>query len=535
MFDYQDLYSDAPVGLCVLKNRTFVQCNRQFEEIFGYGHGELTGRSVLVLYPSKAMFDHIGAKYGHFFEREDFYRDERPMTRKDGSLMWCMITGKAVDSANPRQGQAWVVQDLSGHKRTEESLKENVEKLELMVRQRTIELRRHINNLNIEVATRKAAEKNAHELQHKFQSVFRITPVGISLTDADGNILEANDVFRETIGGGGVGGRNWTHIGARFWLADGTQLPAGRVPWLIAGMAQGALNSVEVGMRKKRRGKRRWLNVSSSQLMLKGSPVILTVFTDITYRKHIEELERLRYAELTRLGRINSMAEMSATLAHQLGQPLVSALNYLHGCRLRLQHIDGTAEISGSVMRSIEHLEQAGEILRRVRDFVCRHQPDKAPEALNGIIQDTISFLDFEFRREGVAVDLCLAPDLPPVPLCKIEIQQVLFNLLKNGIEAMSGLPAQERRLLVGSRLCPDGREVAVFVEDRGRATVRGRTSKLFQPLYTTKPDGIGIGLTICRCVVESHGGKLLFVRSGRTGSRLEFTLPLQDTDAPPR
>jgi len=528
--DYQNLFAGAPVGLCVLRNRIFVQCNRRFEEMFGYDRGELTGRSVLLLYPSQAMFDYIGAKYGHFFERDVFYRDERPMTRKDGAAIWCMITGRPIDPANPRLGQSWVVEDVSEQKRTEDRLKKNVENLELLVQQRTDDLRRYINNLNIEVATRRAAERITEEIQNKFRSVFRMTPVGISLTDAGGCILEANDVFRDIIGGG-ADGENWGDLGLRFLLADGTELPAGRVPWLVGEITRGTPDSVEIGIRKKRGRKRRWLEVSSSELTMKGAPVILTVFTDVTYRKRVEELERLRYAELTRLGRINSMAEMSAALAHELGQPLVSALNYLHGCHLRLRHMDGVSEISESVSKSIAQLQQAGEILRRVRDFVRRHQPEKTPEALNEIIEDTISFLATEFQRENVVLERSLAGDLPLAPICKIEIQQVLFNLLKNGIEAMSGLPAENRRLLVGSRLSRETGEIVVFIENSGKAAAPGRTSKVFQPLYTTKPNGIGIGLTICRCVIESHGGRLAFTRMGKMGSRLEFTLPLQNQE----
>lgn len=527
MFEYESILDNAPAGICFLKNRILIRCNRRFEEIFGYDKGELNNVSVRVLYPSKEMFTHIGEEYGHFFERNSYYRDERPIMRKDGSMIWCVVTGKAIDATNPRLGQIWVVQDISEHKRTEDHLKESVEKLELLVQQRTIELQKHITSLNAEIAIRKKAEDVAIEIQHKFQTVFHMMPVGIAVTNAGGQILEANNVFRDTIADPDGRVADWSTLRARFFLPDGTAIPNRNLPWLVKDHTDGMVCSVEIGMKKKRGGKMHWLNVSSSSLLLRGESTVLTVFTDITYRRRIEELERLRYAELTRLGRINSMAEMSAALAHQMGQPLVSALNYLHGCRLRLDHVEGAEEISGSVGLAITYLEQAGEILRRVRDFVCRHDPEKIPEDLNAVIRDSVAFLDFEIHKYGVSIDLKLAPDLPLVPLCNIEIQQVLFNLLKNGMEAMSDLPEAERILVIGSSMMAGSSEVQVFVVDNGRGVQRGRSHQMFEPLYSTKPDGIGIGLTICRCIIESHGGKLSFAQTGRQGSKFQFTLPV--------
>ena len=530
MFEYQNLLANAPVGICVLKNRKLTFCNQRFEEIFGYNSGELNDQSVQILYPSIEMFKHIGLKYGHFFEKNVHYRDERPAIRKDGSMIWCVVTGRSLDSANPRLGQIWVVQDISEHKRIEEHLKEDVEKLELMVQQRTIELRRHINTLNIEVATRKQAEILANESQQKLRTVVHMMPVGISVTDSNGQIIETNRVFQETIGCNEPAGTetiNWRDLRGRFFMPDGTILLKEKLPWIIQGFQQSDIDSLEIGMRKKRGGKLIWLNVSSSILSLKGQQVVLTAFTDITYRKRIEELERLRYAELTRLGRINSMAEMSTALAHQMGQPLVSALNYLHGCRLRLEHLDGAGEISGSIGLATDCLEQAGEILRRVRDFVCRHDPEKVPEDINVLIRDVVTFFDFEIHKYKVSVNVILDPTLPVVPLCKIEIQQVLFNLLKNGMESMVDLPESERSLTIGSSMASRAGEVEIYVADNGRGVQRCRSSRMFEPLFTTKPDGIGIGLTICRCIVESHGGKLSFAQTGRRGSRFQFTLPV--------
>ena len=521
------LFQNAPVGMCLLRERTILNCNRRFEEIFGYERGELENKSARHLYPSDDMFKHIGDKFGHFFEKNSFYRDERPMRRKDNTLIWCIVTGKVLFPDDPRYGAVWVVQDISEHKTLEDELKANIEKLEFLVGQRTSELRDHIETLNVEVATRKKLEESANESQHKYHTLFHMLPIGISVTTEGGDILEANQVFCEMVGVENATAMNWRDLPGRFFLHDGTKISKEKFAWLINEHQEGKVSSVEVGMLPRRGGKARWLSTNTSLLSLKGQRMVVAVFTDITYRKRIEELERLRHAELTRLGRINSMAEMATALAHQLGQPLVSALNYLNGSRLRLRQGRSPTEIAGSIDLSITYLEQAGEILRRVKDFVCKHNPEKTPEDLNEIIRDSITFLDFEAHRHKVKVKLTLANDLPLVPLNKVEIQQVLFNLLKNGMESMAELPEDQRILTVGDRISKDGREIMVFVVDRGVGVGRAQASRLFDPLFTTKPDGIGMGLTICRCIIESHGGKLCFSKVGKQGSKFQFTLPM--------
>jgi len=525
--EHEFIFHSAPIGICCVRERTFIRCNRRLEELFGYGPGELQNKSLRLLYPSEEMFRYIGEKYGHFFEKNLYYKDERPMIRRDGTMLWCLVTGKPLDPSNLRLGTIWVVQDISEHKRVEEELKGNVEKLELMVQQRTIELCKQVNNLNQEVATRKRAEEVANESQQKYHKLFHMLPIGISISDGEGRILEANHVFAKLVGCTGSTPTGWRQLPRRFSFQDGTDIPKEKFPGLIRDYQRGSIDNVEVGIREKRSGKLRWVSVNSSLWSIQNQQLVVVAFTDITYRKHIEEIERLRQAELTRLDRINSMAQMAMTLAHQMGQPLVSALNYLHGCRLRLDRVVGVdEEIGNSIGLAIKHLEQAGEILVRVRNFVCKHQPEKVPEDIAEVIRDTLSLLTFEFHRHSVAIDLALTPNLPPVPMCKVEIQQVLFNLMKNGMEAMSHLPELERVLIVGSKIAGEGRTLKVFVQDHGGGVEKGHAKRIFDPYFSTKPDGMGVGLTICRSIVESHGGKLFFSKVGKQGSKFQFTLP---------
>lgn len=524
---YEAIFRNTPLAICHLRNRKFVRCNTRFEELFGYGRGELDNKSVRLLYPTHESFKTVGEKYGHFFEREGTFKDERPIVRKDGSIVWCIVTGSLLAPSSPRFGSIWVVQDISEHKRIEDGLKANVEKLEILVDQRTHELHKHVITLEREVATRKLAEDAANENREKYEKLFHMLPIGISITDHDGMILEANRQFAEMLDVRENAPENWKALPQRFYLSDGTSLEKNRLPWMIQELQRNLLRNIEIGVRDGENRKARWLSVSSSLLVLKDKKMVVAAFTDITYRKRIENLERLRHAELTRLGRIDAMAGMAAALAHQMGQPLVSAVNYLHGCRLRLEHIEGTAEISRSLGLAVTQLDQAGEILRHVKDFVCKHKPEKIPENINQVIENALSFLGFEILRHNITVKLKLLPDLPLIPLCKIEIQQVLFNLIKNGIEAMLEMDPDLRILTIGNEVSLEGRSMKVFVEDHGVGLGKRSAKHVFEPYFTTKPDGTGIGLAICRSIIDSHGGELSFCEGSGQGSRFQFTLPM--------
>ncbi|HJV26412.1 MAG TPA: PAS domain S-box protein, partial [Aromatoleum sp.] len=264
--EYEAIFRNTPVAICHLRNRTIRRCNRRYEKLFGYERGELDNQSVRVHYPSDESFATIGLKYGHFFERDHTFKDERPFVRKDGTLIWCIVTGTLLDPADPKLGSIWVVQDISEHKRIEDELKADVEKLEFVVQQRTVELSRHVASLEEEVATRQRAEEAANENREKYQKLFHMLPIGISITDAQGGILEANCQFAEMVGLRRASPENWRKLPLRFFLHDGTEIPRDRLPWQIRDFQKDSINNIEIGMRDEKGRKLRWLSVSSSPI-----------------------------------------------------------------------------------------------------------------------------------------------------------------------------------------------------------------------------------------------------------------------------
>jgi PAS domain S-box-containing protein len=248
---------------------------------------------------------------------------------------------------------------------------------------------------------------------------------------------------------------------------------------------------------------------------------------DITEHKRAEEEARRHQAELAHVLRLNTMGEMAAGLAHEINQPLGAIANYAQGCarRLRDQSIDAGAllpivdEIAGEALR-------AGEIIRRLRDLVRKEGPHHAAVDLNALIRESTRLIEPEALQSGIRVELALESDLPPVNCDSIQIEQVLLNLLLNGVEAVQASGNGERSLTVTSAGA-GAAGIEVAIRDSGGG-VPEPPADVFQPFFSTKPNGLGMGLSISRSIIEAHGGRLWAARNADHGSTFRFTLPLE-------
>ena len=248
---------------------------------------------------------------------------------------------------------------------------------------------------------------------------------------------------------------------------------------------------------------------------------------DITERKRMEE-ETLRHQErLEQTSRLITMGEMASSLAHELNQPLSAIANYCMGSVNRLKSGDYRREdILAAMEKASAQAERAGTIIRRTREFVKKSEPVRAPAALAEIVEEAIGFAEIEARKAAVAIQVSIPPDLPPVFADRIMIEQVVLNLVKNGIEAMQQTPPEARALNLAARLDGEGM-VEVTVADRGCGMTDGQVERLYTPFFTTKAEGMGMGLNICRSIVEFHDGRLWVQPNPGGGSVFRFTLPV--------
>lgn len=254
----------------------------------------------------------------------------------------------------------------------------------------------------------------------------------------------------------------------------------------------------------------------------------MAIATDITDRKHMEDAERLQEERLQRTARLITMGEMASTLAHELNQPLGAISNYANGCVKRLQAGEWKQEeLLTAMQKAAYQAERAGKIIRRIRDFVRKSEPRRSAVPLEDIIEDAIGFAEIDARRVGVRVVASIEPGLPRVFADRIMIEQVVLNLVRNGIDASSGNGDEAAPLLVQAR-AGHGRMAEVAVIDRGGGISDLDRERLFTPFFTTKADGMGMGLNICRSIIEFHEGRLWEEPNPEGGTIFRFTLPME-------
>lgn len=271
----------------------------------------------------------------------------------------------------------------------------------------------------------------------------------------------------------------------------------------------------------------RWLAWSEKAVLDDAGAVVSTVAVgrDITERKRAEEQSRQHLQQLAHVTRLSSMGEMATAIAHEINQPLTSILSYAQACLRLLQ--SGSAdkeEIKGAMQRVAAQAERAGDIVRHLRNFLRKDEGRAVTVDINYIVSEVLRLAQTDARQSGVAMKVQLADNLPAAVVDNIQIQQVILNLLRNGIDAINAGRGETREITVFTSLTGNG-EIEVAVRDSGHGLDDELREKIFEAFFTTKPDGMGIGLSISRSIVESHGGRLS-VESQPGGTTFRFTLP---------
>jgi signal transduction histidine kinase len=239
----------------------------------------------------------------------------------------------------------------------------------------------------------------------------------------------------------------------------------------------------------------------------------------VSQRRRVEEILRRRRDEVAQYGRLSLAGEMAAALAHELNQPLLAIIAFTRAA----QRLSAKPERAAEAMdKAVRQAERAGDILRTLREFIGTGGPRTAPHRVAALVKDALAVVAADCARRGVNVDAVLDRNLPLVHVDGVQVQQVLVNLVRNAAEAMDqagggGVVVAARRM--------DG-AVELEVRDSGPGLAEEMMDRLFQPFSTTKATGMGMGLSICRTIVESHGGKLWLVEGGPRGCVFRFTLP---------
>lgn len=229
--------------------------------------------------------------------------------------------------------------------------------------------------------------------------------------------------------------------------------------------------------------------------------------------------------ELARVSRLSTMGEMASSLAHELNQPLAAVANYVRGCQRRLSSgAWNQDELLRAMNEAGNQAERAGQILGSLRDFVAAREPRRVPTDINRIVETAVDLAGTEARVRGMAIRFVPARGLPPVLADAVQIEQVVLNIARNAFEAMSSACPNGGEVVV-STAAGGPAEVQVAIRDSGPGLPAGAMDRVFDAFYTTKPEGMGIGLSISRSIIEAHRGRLWVTPNEDQGVTFRFTL----------
>ncbi len=523
---YEQVFDNALVGICFMQQRRFLRVNARMEEMLGYEPGELLGQSVRAVYARREDFDEVG-RVIESFPTSNRYVHERPLVARDGSLLWCLISGRMIDPQDPDTTSVWVVQDMSAKKRAEDQLARSNQRLEQIVQSRTLNLQKTNATLKLEVERRRESERAMIESREKYRVLIRNIPLGIVITDGTGEIAEINPAMQAFFGATDLDAFNaMATRAACSVVGDGTSMS---LRDLIQAASPPVTRRVEhltarwIGPDAKPR----WFDVAGVRVPVRDLGCAI-VFLDRTEQRQARAREHAQQQQLAHATRLSMMGQFASALAHELGQPLNACISYAAGIEHRLgPELQKRPDAQEALSRIQLHLHQAGDVVRNVRAFVAKHKPEDEEIDLAVLVHGTLDLLQLQLREAAVMVKLRIADDLPRLRGTRVELQQVLVNLVANSIDAMREAGTTKPQIEVAVARVPRQR-VRLVVADNGPGVAENMRESIFQPYTTTKAGGLGMGLMMCRTIIESHGGELLIDSKRKRGAAFRCTLPVE-------
>jgi PAS domain S-box-containing protein len=426
-------------------------------------------------------------------------------------------------------GAVHVARDISAQQAAAEVVRNARDELESRVQERTAELAAAVSRLEAEVAQRQRTEEALREAEFRYRTVADFTYDWEYWRAPGGHLLYVSPSCE------GITGHAATEFLARPDLLESLVVPEDRALWAShrERIGSGTVHDPIEFRIRRRSGDVRWIDhicrpvtgADGEFLGWRGSN------RDVTDRKRAEDEIARQRAELAHAGRVNALGELVASLAHEVGQPMTAALNNAE-TGLRLIGRDGTdiAEIREILSDIADDGHRANAIIARLRDMVRRTPATPAPFGIGDVLRDAARLLHGDLAHRGIRLDLRSGGEVPTVRGDPVQILQVLMNLMTNACEAMSVMPPERRSLEVGVSL-PESGTVVVSVRDTGPGLDPELKETVFDPFFTTKREGTGMGLSICRKIVEAHGGRIWGDNHTGGGAVFHFSLPTAERD----
>lgn len=379
-------------------------------------------------------------------------------------------------------------------------------------------LRRHVQ--------RRLATEEALRAEHAFRKAMEDSlHTGMRAVDLEGRVVYVNLAFCKMVG--------WSAaelIGSPgpqpYWPPEDRETIEGALRTARAPGAPGT----GIEMKLQRRGGERF------DALLYEAPLIdaegrqtgwMGSLLDITERKRARELARQQEEKLAATARLVTMGEMASAIAHELNQPLSAIASYTTGCLNLLDEGEpARGELQEALRKTAQQTQRAGRIIRRVHDFVRKSEPARTSVRMRTVVEEAVGFAEVEARKRHVRIQARLAGSDPEIQADRLLLQQVVLNLLRNAMDAMAATPPDRRVILVATEA--GAANVTVSISDRGCGISPEVSAQLFQPFFSTKAEGMGMGLNICRSIIELHRGRVWAEENPGGGAVFSFSLPVE-------
>ena len=464
--------------------------SEQIEPMFGFERGKFrrTYEAFLeCVHPDDLQF--VINSVDSAVETDKKYDIEHRIIWPNGTIRWVSETGKIRHDENGKSVQMLgIVQDITERKQAEEKLLESEERFRLMMEQSSSVIEFYnIDGLQINV-------NRAYEELWDFPA---------SRTINKFNVLESKEVEATGL----MDYIKRAYAGQTVAVPEYEFDPSGETE------AKGL-------------GRKRWLSTRIYPLKDPNGNVKNVVIThdDISERRRAEEKEKQHQAELAHAARLSIMGQMASELAHEINQPLCAIMGRAESSLRMVKSIEPkNNDLADQIETIVRQTDRAAKIVSRIKHFAVKDTNVRSTVYVNEVVGEALDIIGYEIKKEGIKIDLDL-DDPKPIQADPVQIEQVVLNLIQNGIEALQKTSQPKRKLTIGTRSLDGAVEVAV--RDTGAGISEEDVENVFESFFTTKTRGLGIGLSISRSIIESHGGSLNFRENSTDGVTFYFTLP---------